>query len=62
VIRLGDGTEESNRRMKKALEELWPYTGDYYLMPAPFEQENKLGLDMDCFKKCVAAKNSGCLY
>ncbi len=26
VIRLGDGTKESNERMNKALEELWPYT------------------------------------
>jgi ring-1,2-phenylacetyl-CoA epoxidase subunit PaaC len=30
VIRLGDGTEESNRRMKIALEELWPYTGEMF--------------------------------
>ena len=30
VIRLGDGTEESNRRIKKALEELWPYTGEMF--------------------------------
>ena len=30
VIRLGDGTEESNRRIKIALEELWPYTGEMF--------------------------------
>lgn len=30
VIRLGDGTEESNTRMKKALEELWPFTGEIF--------------------------------
>lgn len=28
VIRLGDGTAESNRRINKALAELWPYTGE----------------------------------
>jgi len=37
VIRLGDGTEESHTRMKKALDELWKFTGELY-MPAPYEQ------------------------
>ncbi len=27
VVRLGDGTEESRRRMLSALNELWPYCG-----------------------------------
>jgi len=36
VIRLGDGTEESNRRIKSALEELWPYTGEMF-EPAAYE-------------------------
>lgn len=30
VIRLGDGTEESKRRMQKAVDNLWPYTGDLF--------------------------------
>lgn len=30
VIRLGDGTEESHRRMAEALEDLWPYTGEMF--------------------------------
>jgi ring-1,2-phenylacetyl-CoA epoxidase subunit PaaC len=38
VIRLGDGTEESRNRMLKALDELWPYTGELF-MPAAYEQE-----------------------
>ena len=29
VLRLGDGTEESHRRMQAALEELWPWTGEF---------------------------------
>lgn len=37
VIRLGDGTDESNRRIKNALAELWPYTGELF-MPARFEE------------------------
>jgi ring-1,2-phenylacetyl-CoA epoxidase subunit PaaC len=30
VVRLGDGTEESNRRMKLALDEVWPFTGEMF--------------------------------
>jgi ring-1,2-phenylacetyl-CoA epoxidase subunit PaaC len=30
VIRLGDGTEESHRRMQDALEDLWVYTGEMF--------------------------------
>ena len=30
VIRLGDGTEESYQRMKKALVELWPFTNEFF--------------------------------
>lgn len=37
VIRLGDGTEESHSRMKKALDQLWPYTGELFL-PADYEK------------------------
>lgn len=31
VIRLGDGTDESRARMQKALNVLWPYTGELFL-------------------------------
>lgn len=30
VIRLGDGTEESKRRMEKALNECWGYAGEFF--------------------------------
>jgi ring-1,2-phenylacetyl-CoA epoxidase subunit PaaC len=30
VLRLGDGTEESHRRMQAALEAVWPYTGEMF--------------------------------
>ncbi len=30
VIRLGDGTEESNRRIKTALDDVWPFTGEMF--------------------------------
>ena len=37
VVRLGNGTEESHARMKKALENLWPYTGEMF-QPAAYEK------------------------
>jgi ring-1,2-phenylacetyl-CoA epoxidase subunit PaaC len=37
VIRLGDGTEESHRRMVNATEDLWKFTGELFT-PAPYEQ------------------------
>ena len=30
VIRLGDGTEESHTRMQRAIDRLWPYTGEMF--------------------------------
>jgi ring-1,2-phenylacetyl-CoA epoxidase subunit PaaC len=30
VVRLGDGTDESHRRMQAAIDDLWPYTGELY--------------------------------
>lgn len=34
VIRLGDGTPESHRRMQAALDDLWAYTGELFLPDA----------------------------
>ena len=39
VIRLGDGTEESNKKLRSALEEVWPFIGEMFL---PSEYENLL--------------------
>jgi ring-1,2-phenylacetyl-CoA epoxidase subunit PaaC len=43
VIRLGDGTEESKKRIQNAVSELWPYTGEMFV-PASFESnpENRI--------------------
>jgi ring-1,2-phenylacetyl-CoA epoxidase subunit PaaC len=30
VVRLGDGTEESHARMQRAIDRLWPYTGELF--------------------------------
>lgn len=34
VVRLGDGSDESHRRMQKALDDLWPYAGELFLSDA----------------------------
>lgn len=31
MLMLGDGTEESHRRLQDAVDELWPYTGEMFL-------------------------------
>jgi ring-1,2-phenylacetyl-CoA epoxidase subunit PaaC len=31
VVRLGDGTDESHRRMQAALDALWPYVGEMFI-------------------------------
>jgi len=31
VVRLGDGTEESHRRMQEALDDLWSYAGEMFI-------------------------------
>lgn len=44
VIRLGDGTEESRARMQKALNVLWPYTGELFLGDAVDEAMAEAGI------------------
>ncbi len=53
VIRLGNGTEESHRRMLKAIEELWSYTGEMFI-PAGYENDlvkENMGADLDKIKQ-----------
>lgn len=42
VVRLGDGTEESRKRILSALSDLWPYTKEFF-QPAFFEEGIDLG-------------------
>jgi len=52
VIRLGDGTPESHKRMLKAINELWAYTGELF-MPANYEQEafsDKIAPELSCLE------------
>jgi ring-1,2-phenylacetyl-CoA epoxidase subunit PaaC len=40
IVRLGDGTEESKRRMESAISDLWPYTGEMFV-PGEFESDTQ---------------------
>ena len=50
VIRLGDGTEESHQKMVNALGELWAFTGEFF-MPADYEIEEVIGIDLHFLKQ-----------
>jgi ring-1,2-phenylacetyl-CoA epoxidase subunit PaaC len=45
VIRLGDGTKESHKRMLHAMYELWSFTGELFL-PEVYESEKITGFDL----------------
>jgi ring-1,2-phenylacetyl-CoA epoxidase subunit PaaC len=44
VVRLGDGTEESTRRMRRAVERLWPYTPEMFESDAVDAEAERTGL------------------
>ena len=45
--RMGDGTEESHKRAQHAIEELWPYTGEMFMMDEIDEEMIKEGIGAD---------------
>ena len=53
VIGLGDGTEESHRRMQAALDLLWPYVGEMFTHDSVDEAMNRAGIapDLAALKK-----------
>ena len=55
VIRLGDGTDESHKRMIDAVSDLWPYTGELFV-PAKFESGS--GVDVASLEKSWMEKVS----
>ncbi len=44
TIRLGDGTAESHARMQRALEDLWPYTAEFFAPTATDEVVQAAGI------------------
>lgn len=64
VIRLGDGTEESHRRIQEAFDHLWTFRGEL-LSPAPFETDAAsagYGVDLHAIKPLVEEKLADILY
>jgi len=49
VVRLGDGTEESNKRIQKSLNDLWQFTGEF------FEMDD---IDQKMYKEGIGVNNS----
>lgn len=47
VIRLGDGTPESNKRVIHAIDELWTYTGEMFIVTDYESQAIAEGIGMD---------------
>ncbi len=47
VVRLGDGTEESRRRMQRSVDVLWPYAGEMFEMDAVDEELVRQGVAAD---------------
>jgi ring-1,2-phenylacetyl-CoA epoxidase subunit PaaC len=54
VIRLGDGTDESHARMQKALNALWPYTGELFAGDAVDQAMADAGIAPDLAQLKVA--------
>jgi len=49
VIRLGDGTEKSNKKIQKSLNDLWQFTGEF------FEMDD---IDQKMYKEGIGVNNS----
>ncbi len=47
VVRLGDGTPESHKRMQSALDDLWAYTGELFQMDALDMEMRERGVGVD---------------
>ena len=47
TIRLGDGTDESHKRMQKAIDKLWAYTGELFEMDDLDKEVYEAGVGVD---------------
>jgi ring-1,2-phenylacetyl-CoA epoxidase subunit PaaC len=47
IVRLGDGTDESHARMQRALDDLWPYTGEMFAGDAVDRELAQAGIAPD---------------
>lgn len=54
VIRLGDGTEESHEKIQASIDNLWPYTGEIFMLS---DSEKEIFLPMKKFEVNQARDN-----
>ena len=47
IIRLGDGTEKSNKRIQKSLNDLWQFTGEFFEMDEIDQKMHKEGIGVN---------------
>jgi ring-1,2-phenylacetyl-CoA epoxidase subunit PaaC len=47
AVRLGDGTQESHRRMQSGIEEIWPYTGELFTTAPADREAAEAGIGID---------------
>ena len=47
MIRLGDGTDESNQKLQDAINEIWEFTGEFFEKDEVDEQMLKEGVGVD---------------
>jgi ring-1,2-phenylacetyl-CoA epoxidase subunit PaaC len=62
VIRLGDGTEESRRRIESALAELSMFTGEMFLPAAYEQQQANINLDLAAIRQEWNQKWKKCFW
>ena len=60
VIRLGDGTGESAQRIKRALADMWPFTGEMFI-GAPYEEVDVANLKESWIQKVQAVLDEAML-
>lgn len=60
VIRLGDGTKESNGRINRALTDLWPFTGELF-KPAAYEPTSLTEIQNQWTQKIAAVLDEATL-
>ena len=63
VIRLGDGTEESHRKVQESVNELWPYTGEMFVADDVDTACQEAGMlpDLDVLQTAWRERIAACL-
>ena len=55
MLRLGDGTDESHRRMQAGLDRVWPYVDELFGATTSSSAWSPTGIAVDCVRRCATA-------